>query len=74
MTELELLQKKCEDIQFDTEVFQVLSGCDDMLQNDGNKKAVTACLKMAIHFYGKDRIMAAIEDYGFERLKKYVQN
>lgn len=72
MIELELLQRKFEKTHCDTEVFQVLSDCDDMLQNDGNKKAVTAYLQMTIHFYGKDRIMAVIENYGFERLKKYV--
>ncbi len=73
MTELELLQKKFEKTHSDTKVFQVLSDCDDMLQNDGNKKAVTAYLEMAIHFYGRRRIMAVIENHGFERLKEFVE-
>lgn len=46
--------------------------CETMRANDGNRKAVTAFLQIAVHFYGKEQITAIIENYGFERLKKYL--
>lgn len=51
---------------------QIVLACEQMRANDGNRKAVTAFLQMAVHFYGKEQITATIENYGFERLKKYL--
>ena len=75
MTELNLLQNKMNGIskRIDWEVWKALDECAKMLQNDGNKQAVTAYLAMAVHFYGKERIAACIQNYGFERLKKYIK-
>lgn len=69
MTTLEQLQRKMEK---EYEVFKVLQGCEEMIQNDGDKRAVTAYLQMAIHFYGIERLSAGIKNYGFERIKKFI--
>ena len=75
MTELETLQNKMNEISkcTDWEVWKALDECVKMLQNDGNKQAVTAYLAMAVHFYGKERITAGIQNYGFEQLSKYIK-
>lgn len=63
MTLLEQLQRKMATM--DWEVVKVLHDCEEMIENDGNKKAVTAYLQMVIHFYGIERLSACIKNYGF---------
>ena len=74
MTELETLQNKMNEIskRTDWEVWETLHNCEIMLQNNADKKAVTAYLQIAVSFYGKERITAGIQNYGFETLKKYL--
>lgn len=69
MTLLEQLQRK---MKKEYEVFNVLQGCEEMIQNDGAKKAVTAYLQMAIHFYGIRRLAASIKNYGFKRIRIFI--
>lgn len=69
MTLLEQLQRKMEK---EYEVFSVLQCCEEMIANDGEKKAVMAYLQMAVHFYGIERLSACIKNYGFERIKKFI--
>ena len=71
MTELNLLQNKMNQIskRTDWEVWETLHNCEVMLQNGGDKKAVTAYLQIAVCIYGKERIAACIQKHGFERLK-----
>lgn len=75
MTELETLQNKMNGIgkRTDWEVWDVLHDGELMLQNGGDKKAVTAYLQIAVSFYGKERITACIQNYGFEQLAKYIK-
>ena len=54
------------------EALQLLEACESMRRYKGNRKAVTAFLQMAVHFYGNYRIAILIDEYGFERLKKYL--
>lgn len=74
MTELKVLQNKMNEMskRTDWEVWHVLHDCELMLQNNADKKAVTAYLKIAVSCYGKERITAGIRNYGFETLKKYL--
>lgn len=55
------------------ELFNVLCGCEEMIANDGNIKAVTAYMGMALHFYGKKRIVACSEKYGFKTIQRLLQ-
>ena len=75
MTELETLQNKMNEIskRTDWEVWKALDECAKILQNDGNKQAVTAYFAMAVHFYGKERMIAGVQNYGFEQLAKYIK-
>ena len=75
MTELKMLQNKMNKIskRTDWEVWNTLHNCEKMVQGDGDKKAVVAFLQMAINFYGKERVLAGIENFGFEQLKKYIK-
>lgn len=54
------------------EALQLLKACESMRRYKGNKRAVKAFLQMAAHFYGNYRIATLIDEYGFERLKKYL--
>lgn len=69
MTLLEALQRK---LDADNEIVKVLCGCEEMIENSGDKRAVTAYLQMAVHFYGVERTSAVIKNYGFERVKKFI--
>lgn len=69
MTLLEQLQRK---MGKECEVFSVLHDCEEMIANDGEKRAVTAYLQMAVHFYGINRLAACVKNYGFERIKKFI--
>lgn len=70
MTLLEQLQRKMNSM--DWEVWRVLHDCEEMIANDGSKKAVTAYLQMAVHFYGINRLAVCIKNYGFERIKQFI--
>ena len=54
------------------EASRVVCNCEEMRRHKGNRKAVTAFLRIAEYFYGKEQIAAIIENYGFELLKKYL--
>lgn len=69
LTLLEDLQRIMHD---EYELFNVLHDCEEMIANDGNKKAVTAYLQMAVHFYGTNRLAVCIKNYGFERIKQFI--
>lgn len=57
----------------DYEVFQAIKECNEMLQNDGDKRAVKAFYEMAEHFFGEERMTAGLALYGFTELKEVVR-
>lgn len=74
MTSLEQLQKATDKMskRADYEVYQAIQQCNEMLRNDGDKRAIKAFYEMAEHFIGKDKMTAGLEKYGFIGLKKVV--
>lgn len=69
MITLETLQQK---LNADYELFNVLNDCEEMIENDSDKRAITAYLQMAVHFYGIERTSAVIKNYGFEKVKEFI--
>lgn len=74
MTELEQLQNKLNRKSEETNwaVYDVIADCAKMLQNGCDKRAIRGYMEMAVHFYGKDKIAATIEDNGFTKLKEFI--
>lgn len=62
MTELEMLQRKFEDIDgISWEVYNFIDDCDKQLKNGANEKAVAESIKMAVKFYGKRNLSRAVK-------------
>ena len=61
MTELEMLQRKFEDIDgISWEVYNFIDDCDKQLKNGANEKAVAESIKMAVKFYGTRNVSRAV--------------
>lgn len=69
MITLETLQQK---LNADYELFNVLNDCEEMIENDSDKRAITAYLQMAVQLYGIERTSAVIKNYGFEKVKEFI--
>lgn len=62
MSELEMLQRKFEDIDgIGWEVYNFIDDCDQQLKNGANEKAVAESIKMAVKFYGKRKVSRAVK-------------
>lgn len=49
-------------------LYDNLCACDEMLRNEGDKRAVLAFYEMIEHFYGKAKTAECVAKYGFTRL------
>lgn len=62
MGELEMLQRKFEDIDgIGWEVYNFIDDCDQQLKNGANEKAVAESIKMAVKFYGRRNVSLAVK-------------
>lgn len=49
-----------------------ITECNEMLQNDGDKRAIKAFYEMAEHFIGKDEMRFMLNLFGIKGLKEVV--